>query len=177
MARGERLRAGPDRGPLVGGALARPASAHPLRTDLRSDLEARGHGGAGLDRPIHRDLRVVDLPGDANHGSRDLSLSHSLDSDLEHLGTGDEQARAEPRIAAGSRVLTMSPIPLFTGVLATLLASLQMLCWIAIGSIFVPETVEEEAGAPAMVLIGSAITTAIYAVFASRGELPAGFGL
>ncbi|HXA52185.1 MAG TPA: hypothetical protein VNV86_17835 [Candidatus Acidoferrum sp.] len=71
----------------------------------------------------------------------------------------------------------MSPIPLFTGVLATLLASLQMLCWIAIGSIFVPETVEEEAGAPAMVLIGSAITTAIYAVFASRGELPAGFGL
>jgi hypothetical protein len=71
----------------------------------------------------------------------------------------------------------MSPIPLFDGVLATLLASLQMLCWIAIGSIFVPETVEEEVGVPATVLIGSALTTAIYAVFASRGQLAVGFGM
>lgn len=71
----------------------------------------------------------------------------------------------------------MSITPLLTGLYATLLASFQILCWVALGSFFVPDAIEDEIGVPAMVLAGSAITTAVYAVFASMGDLRAAFGL
>src|SRR5947208_15321187 len=65
----------------------------------------------------------------------------------------------------------MNFTPLLMGVWATLLAVLQTAGWMAIGFRFVSEEVEVETAAPIAILIGSGITSAIYAACAGAGHL------
>ena len=65
----------------------------------------------------------------------------------------------------------MNLTPLLTGLWATILAGLQLCGWMGLGFWFISEATEIEIGAPLAVLVGSGITSAMYAVCAGTGQL------
>ncbi|MCU1293630.1 MAG: hypothetical protein JWP08_2480 [Bryobacterales bacterium] len=71
----------------------------------------------------------------------------------------------------------MSPVPLARGLLATLLALLQLLSWYALGSFFLRRVRRIDSSLLTRILLGSAIVSFLYAVFSWSGWVTLGLSI